>query len=404
MNFYEAYNKYVADKLKGIDAVKPVDPSGYFDIDEMGRVNLAYKYRHPQIPQDETNKSGNLPKVTQEFANKQGQTNGILPHGGERDAVSAYTFSQSTTTFTTIVGGTGTVAITSALCDDTGWGPFPVGFTFTLDATAFTTFTAQCNGYIEMGSTIPGGYGPICSALINIIDPFSGDLEGNPTNGGVMYYQLSGSSPNRVLTVEWHNWGFFSSALNEINLQIKLFETSNVIQFIYQPTTPTSSYSMQVGLTGAVGTDFINRTSTTSWSATTAGAAACSYVTESSAIFPSNGLTFTWTPPVASPMTYVSSNTIQYQNGDPVFAISSGAANQIINQIQVVTSGSLSPFTVTSFSLGTNGSTNPPTDITNAKVYYTGTSNVFATTTLVGTTASPNGTFTLTGSQALQSG
>src|SRR5436190_20640151 len=88
MNFYEAYNKYVADKLKGIDAIKPVDPSGYFDIDEMGRVNLAYKYRHPQIPQDGTNNNGNLPKVTQEFANKQGETNGIIPHGGVRDAVS----------------------------------------------------------------------------------------------------------------------------------------------------------------------------------------------------------------------------------------------------------------------------------------------------------------------------
>ena len=73
--------------------------------------------------------------------------------------------------------------------------------------------------------------------------------------------------------------------------------------------------------------------------------------------------------------------------------------------IQVVTSGALSPLSATSFTLNTNGSTNPGTDITNAKLWYTGTSSAFATTSQFGVTFNgPSGSFVVNGSQVLAPG
>lgn len=63
-----------------------------------------------------------------------------------------------------------------------------------------------------------------------------------------------------------------------------------------------------------------------------------------------------------------------------------------------------SPSTMTGMTFATTGSTNPSTDISMAKVYYT-TSTTFATTTLFGTPVpNPNGTFTVNGSQTITSG
>ena len=98
-------------------------------------------------------------------------------------------------------------------------------------------------------------------------------------------------------------------------------------------------------------------------------------------------------------MTYVSSTSTQV-TGD----VQLGASNQAIIGIQVVTTGSYLPLSVTQLNLSTNGST-AASDIANAKVYYTGTSSTFATGTQFGSTvASPSGAFNVTGTQALVAG
>ncbi|MGC8858816.1 MAG: BNR-repeat neuraminidase N-terminal domain-containing protein [Ignavibacteria bacterium] len=103
---------------------------------------------------------------------------------------------------------------------------------------------------------------------------------------------------------------------------------------------------------------------------------------------------------VPEPMVYVSSTTTQ--NTNPV--IRNSVNNQVIG-IQVVTTGGLNPFTVTQFKLGTEGTPNPLVNIANAKLWYTGNSPVFATTTQFGSTVpSPNGAFNINGSQTLLEG
>ncbi len=100
-------------------------------------------------------------------------------------------------------------------------------------------------------------------------------------------------------------------------------------------------------------------------------------------------------------MTYTSSTSTQTVTAD----VGTGAVNAQVIGLEVVMNGSLSPISLTSFDLSTDGSTDPPGDITNAKLWYTGTSPTFATTTQFGSTYNgPNGPFTITGTQTLSNG
>jgi GEVED domain/Secretion system C-terminal sorting domain/N-terminal domain of BNR-repeat neuraminidase len=103
----------------------------------------------------------------------------------------------------------------------------------------------------------------------------------------------------------------------------------------------------------------------------------------------------------ASTMAFVSCTTTQNASTCP----RPSTNNQIIG-VQIVTSGAASPLSATSFSFNTTGtSAVVTTNITNAKLWSTGSSSSFATTTQIGSTvAAPNGTFTITPSATLING
>lgn len=101
------------------------------------------------------------------------------------------------------------------------------------------------------------------------------------------------------------------------------------------------------------------------------------------------------------PMTYSSSAVTQNNTSFTVIS----ATNQEVIGIEVVTTGSLSPIDITKFTINANGTTDV-SDIENAKIYYTGTSPVFATINQFGSTyASPTvADFDITGTQTLATG
>jgi hypothetical protein len=74
--------------------------------------------------------------------------------------------------------------------------------------------------------------------------------------------------------------------------------------------------------------------------------------------------------------------------------------NQILG-LQVVVTGNCSNLSITQFDLNTTGSTNPTTDITTAKIYYTGTTNSFTTASLWGSRTSPSGSYSITGNTSV---
>jgi hypothetical protein len=82
-----------------------------------------------------------------------------------------------------------------------------------------------------------------------------------------------------------------------------------------------------------------------------------------------------------------------------------GATTQAIIAIKIYTNGNVNPLQATSFKLNTAGSSNASADIDNAKVYYTGGSSTFNTSTPFGSTVnSPSGTFYVNGTQTLTAG
>jgi len=221
--------------------------------------------------------------------------------GSLKAQVSSYFFSQSNGTYTAITGGS---VLGVATNDDTGFNGLNIGFSFVYNGTTYTQFSAQSNGFIALGATIASSYTPVSTGgTNNIVSALGGDLQGNATTGELSYL-TTGTAPNRVLTVQWKSYRAYFATGDECNFQIKLYETSNIVQVVYGTFTQNAtSRTRQVGLRGATATDFNNRTTTTNWSATTAGgtnAANCSLTT---AVVPASGLTFTWTAPPATPPT-----------------------------------------------------------------------------------------------------
>ncbi|MES2138716.1 MAG: GEVED domain-containing protein [Bacteroidota bacterium] len=90
--------------------------------------------------------------------------------------VSAYTFAGSSGTYSVISSGT---SIATGLQDDSVMTAKPIGFTFNYNGASYTTFGANTNGWISLGSTAPvGSYTPISTGTTNnVISALGRDLQ-----------------------------------------------------------------------------------------------------------------------------------------------------------------------------------------------------------------------------------
>lgn len=148
-------------------------------------------------------------------------------------------------------------------------GPgIPIGFDFMFNDTYMNQLVIGGNFYIALGKD-----------EITLDPTNSFHLVGNNGNNtlGSTYmneifltanseisYKLSGESPNKVFTIQYKNIGietdiFDEEAFAEINMQIKLYETTNIIEFIYNgwKVTATRDLYFHVGLKGTMGNDYI---------------------------------------------------------------------------------------------------------------------------------------------------
>jgi hypothetical protein len=203
--------------------------------------------------------------------------------------VSTYTFAQPSGTYTAVTG----TSLFSAGVDDASSSAVTFGFTFNYHGVPYTQFTAQSNGYIVLGSSISQSYSALttnanCIAFAN--------RDGSTGSGGALW-TVTGTSPNRVLTIQYTGYYlYYGSSLDNVNAQIKLYETTNVIEIIYGASSRSSSYTPQVGITGAAVTDYSTRTGAT-WSASTTGGSNAATMTWSTTSYPASGQIYRWTPP-----------------------------------------------------------------------------------------------------------
>lgn len=144
-----------------------------------------------------------------------------------------------------------TNSIPTILSDDALSGLIPIGFTFNYNGTGYTKVKVSSNGWVTFDTVTTSSNltNSLTSGLPRpIIAPLWDDLDGS---SGSAYYLTTGTTPNRVFTVEMRNWEWnYSASSASISIQVKLFEGSNKIQFVYrQETGSVNSPSASIGLT-----------------------------------------------------------------------------------------------------------------------------------------------------------
>lgn len=151
----------------------------------------------------------------------------------------------------------------AANIDDNRTASTPIGFAFNYLGVDYTSFSASTNGYIDLSSSAATGSGTAAYGYQNTqftattgtllaIGPLYDDLvfPTGTAQTSIMKYQLDGSAPNRVLTVEWIGVRHFSSSsAGNMNFQVKLYETLNKIEFVYGPMDGgTGTFTYTLGL------------------------------------------------------------------------------------------------------------------------------------------------------------
>jgi hypothetical protein len=233
--------------------------------------------------------------------------------------VSLYSFSENAATYT---------AITGTVIHASGWNDpapvtVPIPFTFTFNSVGYTSCSVNGNGYITFGSSVSVATSttPISSATgyAGAVSAMGIDLI---SNSSTVQYTTTGTSPNRVFVVQWSNCRRVADNNTgaDWNFQIRLLETSNIIQVRYGAcgaTNATNTIVSEIGLRGAANTDFNNRRKTTasSWAGTTtAGTLNTHTVLSRATALPPSGRTFIWSPPLAVSACDPAGNVLIYSN------------------------------------------------------------------------------------------
>lgn len=168
---------------------------------------------------------------------------------------------------------------------------FPDGFTFKLNGTSFSQFILSTNGFIKLGdqnpsskslyfttyNTADGGiFNSTSSADNGIIAPFNHNLTAG-TGGAEYRMAIEGTSPNRIVTIQFKNVRDNNDAIanqySSMSFQIKLYEESNVIDFVYGTWTSSGNTSyFKTSLCGIRGMGnlpsqliAVNKGSSTAW-------------------------------------------------------------------------------------------------------------------------------------------
>jgi hypothetical protein len=146
---------------------------------------------------------------------------------------SSYSFTPVAGTFTEITGGNSVSSIES---DDDISDNVPIGFTFTYCGVDYTEFIASSNGWLSFGApTYSVGYNDEydMADMKPALMPFWEDLSGEQ---GTASYTVTGSAPNRIFTMQFKNWMWTYNATSPVvSFQVKLYETTNVIEYVYRP-------------------------------------------------------------------------------------------------------------------------------------------------------------------------
>jgi len=146
---------------------------------------------------------------------------------------------------------TGSISLNNGQIWDDPAYTIPIGFDFQLGAFNFDTiYIVEWGLGGDLSST------PNDSGILPIIVPIGQDIYSREDLNGnsisPISYKLEGTIGNQILKIEWKNVGFLddSTADDYMNLQLWLFEGSNIIEYHYgdnEINNPDESYEGETG-------------------------------------------------------------------------------------------------------------------------------------------------------------
>jgi hypothetical protein len=216
--------------------------------------------------------------------------------------VDNYLFTASSGTYTQLTAA-GSTRLQSVEDDDNFPTAIPIGFSFVYDGNSYTSVYPCSNGYLSFNAD---AFGELTNEM-DVVDaderpliaPLWDDLAGTANNSRARY-TTTGTAPNRVFTFEWWKWLWNYDATGPgISFQVKLYEGSNRIEFIYQrDPNAVESPSASIGLVG-VGTGAGSFLSLNSSSANPSVSSVVA--TDTISVRPADGQVYAFAPPAPSP-------------------------------------------------------------------------------------------------------
>jgi GEVED domain/Secretion system C-terminal sorting domain len=208
---------------------------------------------------------------------------------------------------TNLVGG-------SVFGNSTGSG-LPLGFNFVIGPDTFDRVGVSINGWIRLGKSKngvsaikmsnSGSYEPISGAIpfsvsaeqAFTISAFGMDLVSR--NNASLTYFIDSSSTVRVTTIQWKNYnkygGFPQLTSDTLNFQIKVASDGSIaLNYGRFVRIITDVNEAEVGIRDY--TNYLNRSTSSNWAATTAGLANTDTCRFSATVLPVNGLSFLYSP------------------------------------------------------------------------------------------------------------
>lgn len=243
---------------------------------------------------------------------------------------SLYNFSQATGIYAAISGGTVFGSATSddqVFLDQTSLAGFTagssaagisIGFNFMFNNVIYDRIGVANDGWILFGLSALGNtavnsnssnyYTPISATstaslnLQNRVAALARDLQGQ--TGSALRVETLGSAPNRSLVVQWTNYRKYNAAGDNFNFQIRLYETSNIVEIVYGTFVNGATAGVaEVGLRGTSNADYNNRITSAfnPWANSIAGTANNAQVNfDNTPLVPGSGQSYKWTPPQCS--------------------------------------------------------------------------------------------------------
>lgn len=146
--------------------------------------------------------------------------------------------------FTTTTSGTftdmssGTTQLIGPGANNTASALTDLPFDFYMLGTRYAQFRASSNGYVRLGDGFFATQYALGAANSPLITALGSHLAVSSRGGGKVHFKITGSAPNRVLTVEFLGMTIIYDGIGEQTngtYQVRLYETTGVIEFVYGP-------------------------------------------------------------------------------------------------------------------------------------------------------------------------